>query len=232
MSRIRVSSALSLAALAAGACGGGGGTSPPPPPPPAATVIAKVSGDAQAAPLGTVLPNPLKVIVTQGGNPLSGTTVTWAITPAGGLANPASSATGADGTASTSITLPALGAAVTITASAGSATGSPIVFTADATGAGTTATVNVQNSFFSPDNFRIKQGGTVTFTWLAGAAGHTVTPVAPNTIPTSSNPPPPGTHDAPYTFDTTFPTLGTFKYFCSIHGAPDAGMHGTITVVP
>jgi plastocyanin len=231
MSPILVRSILSAAVVVAGACGGGGGTAPPPPPPPGGVAIAKLSGDAQAAPLGTALPNPVRVIVTQGANPHAGTTVSWSVAP-GGLANPTSSVTGADGTASTSITLPNLGTAVTITASAGSATGSPLVFTADATGAGTTATVNVQNSFFSPDNFRLKQGGIVTFTWLPGAAGHTVTPVAPNTIPTSANPPPPGTHDAPYTFDTVFPTVGVFKFHCSIHGAPDTGMHGTITVIP
>jgi plastocyanin len=193
---------------------------------------AGTSGDAQSAPLGTVLPNPLRVIVTQGGNPLSGRTVTWAVTPSGGSANPASSVTGADGIASTNITLPPVGATATITASSAGATGSPISFTADATGAGTEVTVTVQNTFFAPDAFRVKAGGLVTFTWLPGAAGHTVTPVSPSGIPTSSNPPPPGTHDAPYTFDTVFPTVGTFGFFCSIHGAPNSGMHGTITVVP
>ncbi len=213
---------------------GGGGTPPPPPPPPGSPVMAKAStsGDAQSAPLGTVLPNPLRVVITQGGTPVSGRTVAWAVTPAGGVANPASSVTAADGTASTSITLPPLGAIATITASSTGATGSPLVFTADATGAGTQVTVAVENTFYSPSVFRVKQGGIVTFTWATGASSHTVTPVAPNAIPTSTNPAPPGTHNAPYTFDTTFPTVGTFKFFCSTHGAPDTGMHGTITVIP
>ncbi len=48
----------------------------------------------------------------------------------------------------------------------------------------------------------------------------------------ASNPPPPGTHSAPHSFGVTFPSVGTFKFFCGVHGGPDAGMHGTITVVP
>src|SRR5438128_2374584 len=52
------------------ACGGGGGTTnppPPPPPPPPAPVIAMAtpSGNAQSAPTGSVLPNPLRVIVSR-----------------------------------------------------------------------------------------------------------------------------------------------------------------------
>ena len=97
---------------------------------------------------------------------------------------------------------------------------------------GTLVTVQVINDAFQPATFQLKAGGIVTFTWAAGANGHNVSPVAPNTIPVSSNPAPPGVHSAPYTFDTTFPTVGTFKFFCTAHGAPDSGMHGTITVVP
>jgi len=97
---------------------------------------------------------------------------------------------------------------------------------------GTLVTVQVINDAFQPATFQLKAGGVVTFTWAAGANGHNVSPVAPNTIPVSSNPSPPGVHSAPFTFDTTFPTVGTFKFFCTAHGAPDSGMHGTITVVP
>ena len=232
MTKIAITIGAGTALLLSLGCGSGG-TAPPPPPPPGSPVMAKAStsGDAQSAPLGTVLPNPLRVIITLNGNPVSGRTVAWSVAPAGGLASPTSSTTLADGTASTSITLPPLGAPATITASSNGVTGSPITFTAEATGAGTQVTVAVVNTFYSPDVFRLKLGGVVTFTWGAGASSHTVTPVA-NTIPTSSNPPPPGTHDAPYTFDTVFPTLGTFKFFCSTHGTPDSGMRGTITVVP
>jgi len=194
--------------------------------------MAKVSGDGQSAALGTALANPLRVSLTQGGNPAPGLTVAWSVSPAGGSANPASSVTAADGTASTIVTLPPLGAAVTITATSTGATGSPVTFTATATGAGNQVTVAVVNTQYIPDVFQVRQNGTVTFTWGVGSTGHTVTPVAPNLIPTSSNPAPPATHNAPYSFDTVFPTVGVFKFFCSAHGAVDTGMHGTITVIP
>jgi plastocyanin len=194
--------------------------------------MTKGSGDQQSAPFGTALANPLRVSLTQGGNPAAGLTVTWAVSPAGGSANPASSVTAADGTTSSTITLPPIGGAVTITATSAGATGSPVTFTANATGAATLVTVSVVNTQYIPDVFQVKQNGIVTFTWGAGATSHTVTPVAPNLIPTSSNPSPPATHNAPYTFDTVFPTVGVFKFFCSTHGAVDTGMHGTITVVP
>lgn len=32
------------------------------------------------------------------------------------------------------------------------------------------------------------------------------------------------------TFQVTFDQAGTFEYFCTVHGSPGAGMHGTITV--
>lgn len=35
---------------------------------------------------------------------------------------------------------------------------------------------------------------------------------------------------APFTFEVTFDTPGTFGYFCSIHGGPGSGMAGTIIV--
>lgn len=97
---------------------------------------------------------------------------------------------------------------------------------------GTSVTVQVINDAFQPATFQLKAGGIVTFTWATGASGHSVAPVPPNTIPVSSNPSPPGLHSAPYTFDTTFPSVGVFKFFCTAHGAPDSGMHGTVTVVP
>lgn len=226
---------LTMVIVLGSACGGGGGTNPPPPPPPPGGVgIAKApnSGDAQSAPLGTQLANPLRVLVTQGPAPVAGRQVLWTVSPEGGSALPATAVTGQDGIAVANITLPGIGTTVTISAASSGATGSPVEFTAEATGASTQVTVRVGNSFFSPQFFRIKQGGTVTFTWVTGAAGHSVQPVAPNTIPASSNPPPPGLHNAPHTFDVTFLATGVFKYHCSAHGAPDSGMHGTITVVP
>ena len=215
------------------ACGGGGTTNPPPPPPPppSAPVIAMAtpSGNAQSAPTGSVLPNPLRVIVTRSGTAVSGQAVSWAITPTGGGVNPASTTTGGDGIAATTVTLPPVATTSTITATAPGVTGSPVSFTAISAGAGGTATVSVINFSFDPDDFQIRQGGTVTFLWGTGSGPHTVTPVAPNTIPVI--PGDPATRSAPFMFDVVFPSTGTYRYFCRVHGAPDFGMHGTVRVV-
>lgn len=216
-----------LIALVLFGCGGGGTN------PGESDVMAKASasGDGQSGPFGTVLANPLRVLLTQRGSPLAGRTVTWQA-QAGIQLNPVSTTSGGDGIASTVVTLPPFGSTRTITATAVGAVGSPQVFTVTATGAGTVVTVQVVNNEFLPSTFSLTAGGIVTFTWGASAGPHNVTPVAPNLIPASSNPPPPGTHSAPYSFDVTFPTAGTFKFYCGVHGNPDIGMHGTITVVP
>jgi plastocyanin len=146
--------------------------------------------------------------------------------------NPTNSVTDATGIASTTVTLPAVSGVATITATSAGATGSPQTFTATATGASSAVNVQVVNTNFVPSVFELKVNGTVTFTWGAGSGPHNVTPVAPNTIPVSVNPGPPDTHSAPYSFMTVFPAVGTFKFYCGVHGAPDAGMSGTITVVP
>ena len=227
--------------LAAGAitsaCSGGGSVSPPPPPPPPpppSPVIAKAtpSGDAQTGVVGTLLPNPVRVIITNSGNPVMGQGVTWTIGPSGGSVDPTASATDVNGIASTAVTLPAVAATSTITATATGVTGSPLTFTATSTGASLALTVNVVNFMFDPANAAVKQGGTVTFIWGAAAGPHTVTPDGPNTIPVSPGDPNTITSPPPFNFDVIFPTTGTFDYHCRIHGGIRTGMAGRITVVP
>jgi plastocyanin len=194
-------------------------------------VKAAASGDGQSAPLGTVLANPLRVLLTLGGEPAAGRNVAWQA-QAGIQLNPVTTTSDADGIASTVVTLPPFGSIRTITATAVGAIGSPQLFTVTATGAGTLVTVQVVNSEFLPSTFNLKAGGMVTFTWAAGSGPHNVIPVAPNLIPVSDNPAPPGTHTGAYSFDVTFPAAGTYKFYCGVHGGVDTGMHGTITVVP
>jgi len=195
-------------------------------------VLAKASpsGDGQSGPAGTTLASPLRAMVTQAGAPLAGRTVTWAI--AGGSVNPGTSTTGADGVASTTVTLPPFAASNAVTAVSAGASGSPLHFSVTSTGATSAVTIKVANNVFLPDNAQVEAGGTVTFEWQGGSSNHNVTPVAPNTIPMSTNPAPPATHDAPYSFPTVFPAVGTFVFFCGAHGTPTSGMRGTITVVP
>lgn len=87
--------------------------------------------------------------------------------------------------------------------------------------------VLVVNNTFNPTTLTVGVGVTVTFTWGNGARTHTVTPNGA-AIPASPNQP--QTHDSPFSFQATFPTAGTFKYFCLTHGAPNSGMRGTIVV--
>lgn len=83
---------------------------------------------------------------------------------------------------------------------------------------------------FNPASLAIAVGGTVT--WQNGSSPiHTVTSSSRSTeIFDSGNPPgmAPGA-----TFSHTFPTAGTYHYYCQYHGLdgnPPTGMAGTITV--
>ncbi len=190
---------------------------------------ASPSGDAQSGVVGAPLPEPLRVSITQNGAAVPGRTVTWQIQPTNGSVT-ASTVTDAGGIASATVTLPLFAVTSTITATSSGVINSPLSFSAISTGAGLAVTVNVINNQFQPAQFQLKQGGTVTFLWGTGSSSHTVTPVAPNTIPVST---PAGVnHSAPFSFEATFPAQGVFKFFCEVHGTPDTGMSGTITVVP
>lgn len=234
MRRTTTATLLTMGLLGA-ACGGGGSTNPPPPPPPppppGSPVMTKgsPSGDAQQGPVGTVLTDPLRVSITQNGTALAGRTVNWDIAPPNGSVT-ASSVTGQDGIASATVTLPQFAVTSTITATSSGVTNSPLSFSAISTGVGLAVTVNVVNNQFQPAQFQLKQGGTVSFVWGTGSSNHTVTPVAPNTIPAST--PAGGTHSAPFSFEVTFPAQGVFTFFCEVHGTQNSGMRGTITVVP
>jgi plastocyanin len=99
-------------------------------------------------------------------------------------------------------------------------TGSPVTFTATGTvpppPPPIQADVSVDDNFFDPSTQRIAAGGTVTWTW-EGLVDHNVTfSTGPNSPTQASG-----------TFDRTFPTVGSFDYSCTIHGA---SMSGTITV--
>jgi plastocyanin len=112
-------------------CGGGdgdGGT------PPATTTIAKASasGDAQAGTVAEPLALPLQVVVTEGGAPKSGATVTWSTTAPGGSVTPAAGATDAAGLVSANWTLGTVSGTQTAQAALTGASGSPVSFTATA----------------------------------------------------------------------------------------------------
>ncbi len=123
---------LVVAILLTGCGGGGDGGTPP-----STTAIAKTStnsGDTQNATVGQALPNPLQVIVTEGGSPSAGVMVNWA-TPSGGSLTPASGPTGADGVATSEWTLGTTSGGQTANATLAGASGSPVGFTAIAVAA-------------------------------------------------------------------------------------------------
>ena len=122
-----------LGSLAAAlACSSGDdGTSPPPPP---ALTVAKapVSGDGQTGTVGQALANPLRVLVTRGGTPEVGATVTWTATGAGASVAPSSVVTDAAGLAATTWTLPQAAGLRSASAAVSGAGGSPVSFSATA----------------------------------------------------------------------------------------------------
>ena len=77
---------------------------------------------------------------------------------------------------------------------------------------------------FTPQNVSIHVGDTVQWTWAA--SGHSSTsgiPGQPDGLWDS------GVQNIGFVFNHTFPTAGTFNYFCMPHGAC-CGMVGTVTV--
>jgi hypothetical protein len=100
-----------------------------------ASRIEVVSGDDQAAPVGTALPAPLIARVVDGfGNPVEGVAVSWSAEA--GSVSPASSATGEDGRAATSWTLGSSSGSQSASALSTGLSGSPVGFTATATAGG------------------------------------------------------------------------------------------------
>lgn len=93
------------------------------------------------------------------------------------------------------------------------------------------AQVEVVNNEFRPREVTILAGEKVTWRFT-GTAPHSVTAddrsfdSHPNCSPACSN-------AASPPFERTFPSAGTFRYFCKIHGARGgSGMSGTVVVRP
>ncbi len=97
--------------------------------------LAKVSGDAQSGVIGTPLPQPLVVKLTdQSAHGVAGVTVTFATTSGGSFGTPTAT-TDTSGQAQSTWTLGTGSGAQTATASVAGATGSPLTFSATAASA-------------------------------------------------------------------------------------------------
>ena len=214
------------ATLAAVGCGGGE-TDPTPP-----VTIAKAaanSGDAQIGEVSQALPLELRVVITRDGDPARDVTVEW--TTSNGTLSPASDKSDVDGESTSLWTLGSTVGPQAATARVTGGTGVPVTFTATATddgggGGGATATVQVGPALaFTPAVLNVSPGTTVTWEW-AGTLPHNVAPDV-GTTPTRSG----DVTTAPNSFDFTFNTPGTYRYFCEQHGsAGGGGMSGTIVV--
>ena len=188
------------------ACGSDSGGSTPSGP-----ISALVSsGDEQIGAVGTALAAPVVVRVSQGGAALAGQGVSWSAS-GGSTLSPASGSTGANGLASTTLTLASSPDIITISASV-SGVGSPVAFRAYAVPVNATV-VEVRNNVFAPVSVTIARGSAVTWVWRTTSANHNVVPDA--TSPTSSG----GLVNGPRLYTASFPTAGTYRYYCTAHGA-------------
>ncbi len=96
-------------------------------------------------------------------------------------------------------------------------------------------TVTVSNNVFSPSSLTITAGESVDFVWNSNATNHNVLADAGNTSSMPESPGAPTLLDAPQQFSVSFPSAGTFRYFCGAHGSNPSpgtvsGMAGTIAV--
>jgi len=91
-----------------------------------------------------------------------------------------------------------------------------------------TFTVSLVNFSFQPSTLTINVGDTVHWVWNSNF--HSTTSVAGIAEQWDS-----GVHNSGFTFDHTFTQVGSFAYYCQIHGFDNGdgtagGMSGTITV--
>ncbi len=84
--------------------------------------------------------------------------------------------------------------------------------------------VFMQGSAFNPASRTVNVGTTVT--WInQDAYAHTVNKSSGPGASFAS-----GNIAAGAQYQVKFDSVGTYQYYCSIHGSPGAGMHGTIVV--
>ncbi len=99
----------------------------------AAAITASAGSSGQTGLVGTLLPTPLAVIVTDAyGNPVTGAPVTWVVSAGGGSLGTTASTTNSSGVASTTWTLGASAGTATVTATSALLPASPVTFASTA----------------------------------------------------------------------------------------------------
>ncbi len=188
-------------------------------------VIEKTSGDGQTGLVGTTLDNPLRILITRDGEPVEGVEVDWAAEQ-GSVGEEQES--DQEGIASAVWTLGPEEGEQAATATVEEADGSPLTFTATATQVTTPPAVEVQvlNNSFEPEIITITAGQRVIWVWEGAEIGlHNVAPDEQH--PARSGEPDTG----PLTYSYTFDQVGTFQYYCEVHGDVNGvGMSGRVIV--
>lgn len=218
--------AITIVSLAA-CSGGDDGTGPPLS---GSLVIARAaaSGDAQTAPAATALALPMRVRVTREGVAVRSVLVTW--TPAGGAGStgPTQALTGTDGIATTVWTLGAATGTQALQATIQSSPPGAIAFTATALAdAGPSATVELFTSGttrFAPGTLNIAAGTTVSWVWRDGI--HDIIPTGTPSFPGVSV-----AREGGPAHRFAFTQVGSYSYYCSVHGTPTSGMRGVVVVL-
>ena len=151
----------------------------------AAATVSSTSGDSQSATVGTALALPFVVTVTDStGNPISGTSVTFAVAsvPGGATGQSLSTitiTTDSNGQAASTLSLGNLDGTYTVTATSGSLSGSPLTFTATATPAGAP---DAFNSTVAASPGTVTANGTSTSTITVTLLDASLNPVPGKTV--------------------------------------------------
>ena len=115
---------------------------------------------------------------------------------------------------------PATAAATTApTKAASGATTAAAATTAASSATGQTAKVQIADNSFTP-SVKVKAGGKVTWDWTGSSNPHSVVGTSDNatTLLKSER-----NSGGKGTYEVTFPTAGTYKYQCGVHGASMSG---------
>lgn len=181
--------------------------------------IARSAGENQTGDINTELDDSIRVLLTENGAALAGTTVTWSAQN-GGSVTPTTSVTDANGLAATTWTLGSTAGPQTARATVSGASGSPLTFHASAIGGTGVA--------FGSNFFRSNRNGTqdpavdtivvgASMTWNGTGGTHTVRSQGTPSFTDSGN------LDAGDTYTVTFNNAGTYQYDCEIHGGQMTG---------
>lgn len=185
------------------------------------------TGDGQTGNVGSQLTNELRVLVTRSGAPSAGELVLWQTGGDNSFMEPPMSSTDGSGIATTFWVLGTTPGQQTASAFAGTLAGPSVGFTATAValppGSTTVKLYTAGGARFEPATLVVAAGTTVTFQWQDGF--HDLLPTGAPTFPGVLS-----GFDPPKTYQFTFTTAGTYKYYCSVHGTPSSGMRGTIVV--